>query len=180
MQQPSNGIIARVNDVAIIILEKEKLVPIKPICEALGIDSEAQRQKINEDDILSSVAVLSKATGSDEKAYKMQCLPLEFVFGWLFSINHKNVKPEAQETVKKYKLECYHALYKHFTEYADFMEARQTMIEEALNKVENIRLQFNQAKTLLAEGNYELQKARTLSFSEWKTKQSVIPFPEDK
>lgn len=178
MQQPASGIIAKVNDVAIVVLQKEKLVPIKPICEALGVDYSTQLQKVKEDDILVSVMGLSPTTGSDGKTYQMQCLPLEFVFGWLFSINHKNVKTEAQEAVKRYKLECYHALYKHFTEYADFMEYRQMMIDEALNKVETIRIQFNQTKNLLAEGNQELQKARTLNFSDWKTKQGTLPFPE--
>lgn len=32
----------------------KKLVPIKPICEALGIDRKAQQDKIREDEFLSS------------------------------------------------------------------------------------------------------------------------------
>lgn len=42
----TTSIIARVNNVDIMSISDERLVPIKPICEALGIDSEAQRQKI--------------------------------------------------------------------------------------------------------------------------------------
>ena len=43
--------IARVNNVAILAgNDSEKLVPIKPICEALGIDDDAQRRKIQDDD----------------------------------------------------------------------------------------------------------------------------------
>lgn len=170
------NIIARINDVAIVVLQKEKLVPVKPICEALGIDMESQRKKINEDDILGSTAVLSTVVAADGKEREMLCLPLEFVFGWLFSINHKNVKQEAQETVKKYKLQCYHALYRHFTEYSDFMEERQIRIEEELARVEQIRLQFNTAKQQLAEAQDELKKVRTYSFNEWKAKQIELSF----
>ena len=39
--------IAKVNNVAIMAgNDSKKLVPIKPICEALGIDIESQRKKI--------------------------------------------------------------------------------------------------------------------------------------
>ena len=107
--------IARVNNVAILAgNDSEKLVPIKPICEALGIDDDAQRRKIQEDEFRSTVAVLSTATGADGKQYEMFCLPLEFIFGWLFTINPKNVKEEAQEAVRQYRIECYRVLYNHF------------------------------------------------------------------
>ena len=107
--------IARVNNVAILAgNDSEKLVPIKPICEALGIDRKAQQDKIREDEFLSSVGVLSTATGADGKQYEMFCLPLEFIFGWLFTINPKNVKEEAQEAVRQYRIECYRVLYNHF------------------------------------------------------------------
>ena len=107
--------IARVNNVTILAgNDAEKLVPIKPICEALGIDRKAQQDKIREDEFLSSVGVLSTLTGADGKQYEMFCLPLEFIFGWLFTINPKNVKEEAQEAVRKYRIECYKVLYNHF------------------------------------------------------------------
>ena len=52
MSENNNSIIAKVNNVPIILIEREKLVPIKLICEALGIDVDSQRKKIYEDDIL--------------------------------------------------------------------------------------------------------------------------------
>src|SRR5690554_1709432 len=104
--------VAKINQVEIQMVSntKEKLVPIKPICEALRIDEDAQRRKLKDDNYLNSVAVLSTATGSDGKQYEMVCLPLEFIFGWLFTINPKNVKEEAREAVSKYRIECYRAL----------------------------------------------------------------------
>lgn len=91
--------ITKVNNVAIVSLTENgnTLIPIKPICEALGIAYAPQFSKIKDDEDLSSVVTLRVTTGSDNKQYEMVCLPLEFVFGWLFTINPKNVKPEAQD-----------------------------------------------------------------------------------
>lgn len=103
-----------INNVDIVVTD-ENLIPIKPICEALGIDAKVQRQKIQEDEDLCSVGVLSTSTGADGKQYEMYCLPHQYVYGWLFTINPKNVKPEAKETVRKYRKECYEILYNHFS-----------------------------------------------------------------
>lgn len=89
-------------------------VPIKPICAALGIADNKQREKIQEDDILASVGTLRVSTGADGKQYEMYCLPLEYVYGWIFTINPRNVADSAKEAVKKYRRECYDALYRHF------------------------------------------------------------------
>lgn len=62
-------IIARVNNVDILSTSDEQMVAIKPICEALGIDAKVQRQKIQDDEDLNSVGVLSTSTGSDGKQY---------------------------------------------------------------------------------------------------------------
>ena len=51
--------IAKVNNVAIMAgNDAKKLVPIKPICEALGIDYASQFTKIKNDEDLSSTVVL--------------------------------------------------------------------------------------------------------------------------
>lgn len=176
LPENNNSIIAKVNDVLIIVLEKEKLVPIKPICEALGIAMEPQRIKINEDDILASTATLSMVVAADGKAREMVCLPLEYAFGWLFTINHKNVKPGAQEAVKKYKIECYHALYKHFTEYSTFMEERQKAIDDSLAKIEVTKKNFTNTKTQLQEEQEALNQARKMNFNDWKAKQMSLQF----
>ena len=106
--------IVRVNNVDIIATSDEQMIAIRPICEALGIDAKVQRQKIQEDEDLNSVGVLSTSTGADGKKYEMLCLPVRYIFGWLFTINPKNVKPEAQEAVRVYRRSCYDALYQHF------------------------------------------------------------------
>jgi hypothetical protein len=37
MVEQKSSIIAKVNEVSIVVLDQEKLVPVKPICEALGV-----------------------------------------------------------------------------------------------------------------------------------------------
>ena len=89
-------------------------VPIKPICTAIGVDFKSQYEKLQNDEILSSTMVLSTTVGADGKERDMVSLPLMYIYGWLFTINPKNVAPEAKETVTKYRMECYQALYRHF------------------------------------------------------------------
>lgn len=110
-------LISKINGVDIVTVDRdgEIFVPIKPICDALGIDVESQRVKINANEILSSTAVLSTAVAADGKEREMYCLPLRYVYGWLFTINPKNVAPEAREAVTRYRRECYDVLYEHFT-----------------------------------------------------------------
>lgn len=89
-------------------------VPIKPICTALGIDDTAQKQRIHRHYILNSVEVTVTSTGADGKKYEMTALPLEYVYGWLFTIDANLVSENVRERVAEYQRECYDALYRHF------------------------------------------------------------------
>ena len=106
--------IVRVNNVDIIATSDEQLIAIRPICEALGIGAEAQRQKIMEHPILASTALLSKVLAGDGREREMLCLPIRCIFGWLFTINPSNVNEEAREALIRYQHECYDALCHHF------------------------------------------------------------------
>ena len=122
-KQAASKVVARINNVDIVILNQGKeVVPLKPICEALGIAWQSQHEKLKSDGFLSSVISLSVTTGSDGKRYEMVCLPYRYVFGWLFTINPQNVKPEAQDAVKRYRIECYNALFMYFTVIMDFIK----------------------------------------------------------
>ncbi len=102
-------------DILIITEGNEKYVAIKPICEALGVKYDTQIDKINDDEILSQLTPLRGATGADGKTYEMRVIPLRFVFGWLFTINPKNVKTEIKQQIIAYRMECYNALFDMFT-----------------------------------------------------------------
>jgi len=162
--------IAKVNEQNVQIIEKNgnKYVPIKPICKALGIDFKSQYDKLKKDKILSSVMVLSTTTATDNKNYEMVSIPLKFIFGWLFRINPKNVKPEAEESIIKYQLMCYDALYSYFTEKAEFIEEKQQKINTALDRYNEIQKQFKETKSMLAEQKKELEEVRNITFEQWK------------
>lgn len=87
---------------------------VKPIADNIGLDWEGQRQRINRDDVLSSAACLITATGADDKQYKMMCLPIEFLNGWLFGVDTKRVKPEIKDILIEYKKECYTVLHDYW------------------------------------------------------------------
>ena len=108
--------VATINNVNIVVMQDGKmpLVPIKPICDALGVDYSGQHQKLKDDEFYSSTMGLSPTVGADKKVREMASLPLKYALLWLGSINPKNVAPDAKESVMRYKEACANALYDHF------------------------------------------------------------------
>ncbi|MCT4586437.1 MAG: phage antirepressor N-terminal domain-containing protein [Carboxylicivirga sp.] len=172
--------VAKINDVSIVLIDgAEKQVPIKPICEALGIDHKRQVDKIKSDEILGSVGGLKPSVGADGKQYDMFCIPYMYIFGWLFTINPKNVKAEAKENVVRYKQECYTSLFNHFTDQSEFLEKKQLALEKQMEEVERIRNDFGNTKKLLDEARKALNKVKEMTFEEWQMnkRQLSIDFP---
>ena len=175
-------VVTRINGVEILASNvSDGLVAIKPVCTGLGVDYSSQQDKIKDHPILSSVGVLSTLTGADGKQYEMFCLPLEFVFGWLFTINSSNVAPEAKETVEKYQLECYQVLYRHFTAYSRFNEVKQKRLASEYENYQTIQENFNKAKQELAEAKKRMDAAKELTFEEWEIqdRQQQLDFKEE-
>lgn len=110
-------LISKINGVDIVTVDRdgEIFVPIKPICDAIGIDVDAQRNKLNADDFFNSTTAIITAVAADDKEREMYCIRLRDVYGWLATINPGKVAPEARETVTRYRRECYDVLYEHFT-----------------------------------------------------------------
>ena len=77
-------IVARVNDVDIIATTEEQLVPIKPICEALGVNYTTQIEKLKKHPIYGSTVPLRGILAADGKLREMSCLPLRLISGWIF------------------------------------------------------------------------------------------------
>lgn len=153
-------IITRVNNVDIVATSDEQLVPIRPICDALGIDYKVQWQKLKDDEDLSSTMVLSTTVGADRKEREMCCLPIRYIFGWLFTINPKNMKPEAQEAVRAYRRSCYDALYAHFFG-SQKRQIEQNQIEiRLLEELADLNQQQQQLKQTISEKRRKLDKLR--------------------
>lgn len=181
-QETKSMVVANVNGHKIEILNgpEGKFVPIKPICEALGINYPTQLEKIKEDEILGATIPLRGTVGADGKQREMACIPFELVFGWLFTINPKNVAPEAKDNVVRYRMECYHALYRYFTARAEFVELKQTEIDKQLTMVETAKANFREAKNILGEAETKLKTLRQLTMEDYdlERRQLKIPFTD--
>lgn len=163
MEKENRLSIGKINGIEIAAVRNESgeiHVPIKPICEAIGIAADAQRNKIQSDITLASVASIINATGSDGKSYGMVCLPIKYIYGWLFTINPGKVDPDARESVIKYRQECYDVLYDHF----ERRTRRQNEENQAeIRILEEINGLLSQEKTLkcqLKERRNDLAKIR--------------------
>lgn len=65
---------------------------LKPACEALGIDPEAQRKRLER--MPWAVASVMEATGADGKRYQMYCLRSDRVAMWLATIDVSRILDE--------------------------------------------------------------------------------------
>lgn len=88
-------------------------VAIKPISDDLGLDWEGQRQRVQRDRTLKTCTCLIKVQIGGQ-IREVLCLKLDYVSGWLFGIDEDRVRPELQDKIIKYKLECYEVLHDHF------------------------------------------------------------------
>lgn len=88
-------------------------VAMKPICENIGLNWDAQRQRIKRNHVLSKGAVIITAP-SNGGNQEVLALPFGMLNGWLMGVDANKVKPEIKDTLIKYQLECYDVLYKHF------------------------------------------------------------------
>ena len=89
--------------VAVRVHSGEVFVPIRPICDNLGIALAGQRERINRDPVLSEV-VTSVSVTLTQQAREMLCLPLKYIPGWLFGVNADRVKPEDRDRLIQYQL----------------------------------------------------------------------------
>ena len=90
-------------------------VPIRPICENLGVTLAGQRERINRDPVLSEM-VTSVSVTLTQQAREMLCLPLNYIPGWLFGISADRVKPELRDKIIRYQKECFNVLAEAFVE----------------------------------------------------------------
>ena len=174
-------IIARVNNVDIVSTSDEQLVPIRPICEALGIDPEGQRQRIERDEIIAPTAFIIKAVASDGRIREMYSIPYRYIFGWLFSVDISKVSEEARASVVQFKKECYDALYEHFTEPQTFLKEKQRVIEAKVTEYQDCQRRFRDAQKLMNDAKAELNQVMKITIDEWRmnNRQMSLPFKEE-
>jgi len=95
-------------------------VPIRPLCEYIGVSWSGQRERIMRDPVLSEVAEFVRVTrtkspgGSGRGNPNVLALPIEYLNGWLFGITATRVKDDIRDALIRYQRECYLALWEAF------------------------------------------------------------------
>lgn len=111
--------------VTVLVFEPEQeqptiYVPIRPLCEYIGVSWSGQRERIMRDPVLSEVVEFVRVTrtkspsGSARGNPNVLALPIEYLNGWLFGINATRVKEEIRDTLIRYQRECYGVLWDAF------------------------------------------------------------------
>ncbi|MFO7683591.1 MAG: phage antirepressor N-terminal domain-containing protein [Chloroflexota bacterium] len=101
--------------------EREVYVSIRQMCELLGVSYQGQIRRINDDPVLSKQVkgvniTFTPSSSRGGGAQETNCLPLDYLNGWLFGINAKRVKEEVRERLILYQERCYKVLAEAFQE----------------------------------------------------------------
>jgi len=101
--------------------QRQIYVPIRPLCNYLGLDWSAQLQRMKRDEVLAesmTSVVITPTLVSERQCYNQRytlvCLELEMLPGWLFGISTSRVRPDLQDKIKRYRRECYRVLWQAF------------------------------------------------------------------
>ncbi|RZS57140.1 phage antirepressor N-terminal domain-containing protein [Sphaerotilus mobilis] len=88
-------------------------VSVRSLCEALGLDAQAQTRRLMRHPVLASTVAIpaTPSAGGDQQTL---CLPLDYLNGWLFGISAARVRPELREHLIAYQREFFAALAAHF------------------------------------------------------------------
>lgn len=91
-------------------------VPVRPICDYLGLAWSGQYERIKRDEVLADElrGVRVTRTPQEGGTQELLCLPLEYLPGWLFGVNASRVRPELKERIILYRRECYRTLWNAF------------------------------------------------------------------
>jgi hypothetical protein len=143
-------------------------VPVKPICEVLGINHDTQLNSMKSHPILGSVTALRAATGADGKEYQMVCLPLKYALAWLLGIDSRNVKPEAQEAVMKYQVLCYDTIYDKFFLEPERQKEKLILILQKENQIATLEQQRKDLSLLISQEKKNLEEFKNSDVNQLK------------
>lgn len=101
--------------IAVLIEEEEReqvYIPVRPICDYLGLSWSGQRERINRDPVLADITRFVRVTRTNSQGGNpnVLALPLEYLNGFLFGINANRVKDEIRDNLIRYQRECYRIL----------------------------------------------------------------------
>ena len=99
----------------------EIYIPLRPIVEYMGLTWGSQANRVKRDPILSESSLTIRVVrprGGEQGGTVTQAmlsLPLKYLNGYLFGVDHSRVKEELQETIIDFKRRCYDILSAPFS-----------------------------------------------------------------
>lgn len=87
------------------------MVPIRPICEALGVSFQGQVQKLRNHPSYGSTIKIILTVGADGKAHEMACMPAWLVPGFLMMVHPNKVDEASRETLILFQRDGSRLLY---------------------------------------------------------------------
>ena len=96
-----------------VVADGKFYVPMKPICQNLGLQWEAQHKRIKRHVVMNE-GVCDVQIPSAGGEQEMTCLPLSMLNGWLFGVDVNRVKPALRDKLMDYQRECFDVLFQHF------------------------------------------------------------------
>lgn len=138
------------------------LIVMRPVCEALGLDSEWHIKAISDDEVLGPERCEHTVQIGDDQPRKMICLPLEFVHGWLFQVKFTNtMSDETKEKLITFKKRCYSVLANHFFGNMKKQIETNEMEIKLLEELNELSTMKNEVTTTIREKKSLLSKIRT-------------------
>ena len=90
----------------------------------------------------------------------MFCLPLKYIFGWLFSIDESKVNPRSKEIFIRYKDECYDVLYDHFVQRAQKQIQTNATEIKMLEQLNELMVRKNELSGQIREVKNNIERIR--------------------
>ncbi len=141
----------------------EPFVPMRPICENIGLDWKVQHRKLMANETRWCVVMMTTHDASG-RLQEMVCLPQRRLFGWLMSIHPSKVKPELRDKLTAYQQECDEVLFHHFVGSLQERDELITTLDRQNRQMASYLLAFNPLWGKIAH----LQAAGTYRGNVWR------------
>lgn len=96
-------------------IDGKPYVPMKPICDNIGLAWNAQFERIKRHPVMSTCIRMTRIQmPGDDQSREVFCLPLGMLNGWLFGVDVNRVKAALRDKLMDYQRECFDVLFQHF------------------------------------------------------------------
>lgn len=147
-------------------VEQRPFIIVKYVADAIGMDSDYALQSIKNDSELASELQLVPIQIGTNKTRHLAVIPIEYVQGWLFSLQVSRVSETYRDKLRDYKKQCYRILYSYFNGHTNTIlnNAQEMHILREELKVHNTAIStIKKRLTELTESNaaiYNQQQTR--------------------